>query len=91
MRTTVDINADLLERLRQQANELGIPFKDALNQAITRGLTSPRSAPRTPYKMPTFPLGLEESLDIARINQILADEDTESFMRKFYRDQESKP
>lgn len=87
----MDINPDLLDRLRELASEQGISFKDALNQAITRGLGAPRTTTRTPYRMPTFALGLERSLDVARVHQVIADEDTEAFLRKFLPGQGSRP
>lgn len=87
----MDINPDLLDRLRELANEQGISFKDALNQAITRGLGTSRATTRAPFKMPTFALGLERTLDVARINQVIAKEDTEAFLRQFHPDQGSTP
>ena len=57
MRTTVDLDADLLERLRREAHRRRVPFKQLLNAAIRTGLTAPASAPRVAYKLPVFKLG----------------------------------
>lgn len=91
MRTTVDINPDLLERVRKLADDEGISFKDALNRTLTRGLSAAAPAAREPFRMPTFPLGLERYYDINNINKQLADEDTEEFLRKFYPDRVHEP
>ncbi len=75
MRTTVDINPDLLDRLRKFAEQEGISFKDALNRAITRGINLPTAAPRKPFVIPTFNLGLDRYYDIRKIRHHLDEED----------------
>ena len=79
MRTTVDINQDLLERLRKLADDEGISFKEALNRAITRGLTSARVAVRLPYRLPTFNFGVD--LDARAIKEMLYEEDLERYLK----------
>jgi hypothetical protein len=56
MRTTVDIDKVLLDRLRAQAKDEGISFKEALNRALQRGL-DPWERPE-PYRCPTFSMGI---------------------------------
>lgn len=57
MRTTVDIDPDLLRRLRDEAHRRRLSFKDLLNRVLHRGLeVGGRSAPSS-YRCPTFPLG----------------------------------
>jgi hypothetical protein len=56
MRTTVDIEKDLLALLRDEAHRRGIPFKGLLNLLLRRGLEAP--APRLPlYRCPGFSMG----------------------------------
>lgn len=58
MRTTLDIDEDLLKRLRLEAHRLGVPLKHLLNATLRRGLAEPsESRPRTRYRCPTFSLG----------------------------------
>lgn len=57
MRTTVDLDPDLLARLREEAHRRRIPFKQVLNAAIRAGLANKRVGPAAPYVMPVFPLG----------------------------------
>ena len=56
MRTTVDIDQNLLERLREEAHAEGIPFRAILNRTIRRGLVAP-SAEVTAYVCPAFSMG----------------------------------
>ena len=56
MRTTVDIEAHLLKRLRLEARRRGVSFKDLLQGLLRRGLEEKRAAAE-PYLCPTFSLG----------------------------------
>jgi hypothetical protein len=71
MRTTVDLDADLLERLRVESARRRTSFKQLLNMAIRNGLAAPETR-RAPYAMPKFHLGrvregvnLDRALDLA--------------------------
>ena len=57
MRTTVDIEPDLLVRLRLMAVRRRVSFKRLLNDAIRSALTTHRSTASTPYTMPSFHMG----------------------------------
>lgn len=56
MRTTVDIDTDLLERLRREALGRRVSFKDLLNRLLRDGLER-RAARHASYRCPTFSLG----------------------------------
>jgi hypothetical protein len=57
MRTTLDIDEDLLRRLRDRAHAEGVPLKEMANRVIRRGLDQPRPPARVPYECPTFSMG----------------------------------
>jgi hypothetical protein len=59
MRTTLDIDAHLLKRLRADAERQGISFKDAVAGALRRGLDtrSGRAAASGRFRMPTHSMG----------------------------------
>jgi hypothetical protein len=57
MRTTIDIDAELLGRLRREADRQGIPLKHLLNAAIRRGLEVSTGRRRGRYRCPTFSMG----------------------------------
>jgi hypothetical protein len=72
MRTTVDLDPDLLERLRMESARRRTSFKQLLNAAIRNGLAAPETKRPRPYAMPAFRLGrvregvnLDKALDLA--------------------------
>lgn len=80
MRTTIDIDADLLDRVRTAAARAGRSFREELNRVIHRGLASPGARSADPYLTPTFDLGpvrqgLEIDKALARAG-VLADAET---------------
>lgn len=56
MRTTVDIEAQLLKRIRIEARRRGVSFKDLLQGLIRRGLQELPSK-RAPYRVPARAMG----------------------------------
>lgn len=65
MRTTVDLDPDLLERLRVEAARRGTSFKQLLNAAIRNGLAAPETRRPKTYAVPTFRLGrVREGVDL---------------------------
>jgi hypothetical protein len=80
MRTTVDLDASLLKRLRDEAHRRGVSFKEALSGAVRRGLAEPTAARQAKYRCPTFDMGapvegvnLDKALQVA---SALEDEET---------------
>jgi hypothetical protein len=57
MRTTVDIEPQLLKRLRDEAHKNGVPLKEFLNGVIRRGLDDRTTATLDRYECPTFAMG----------------------------------
>lgn len=56
MRTTVDIDAGLLKRLRVEARRRGVSIKELLGTLLRRGLEE-RAPARVPYRCPAFAMG----------------------------------
>jgi len=69
VRTTVDIEAPLLKRLRAEAQRRGVSFKDLLQGLIRRGLQE-RPANRKPYRVPARSLGSPDAQ--VRLDKALA-------------------
>jgi hypothetical protein len=80
MRTTVDIDANLLKRLRAEAHRRGVSLKEVLAGALRRGLEGSPTAKQTRYRCPTFRMGaVAESLDLDKalaIASALEDDET---------------
>ena len=62
MRTTIDIEADLLKRLRDEALKRGVSFKEVVSGVIRRALDAAPPDKLRPYKGPTFAMGAPSPL-----------------------------
>jgi hypothetical protein len=56
MRTTITLDPDVEALVKKQMQERGVGFKQAVNDAIRRGLGAPR--PRRKVSFPTYPIGV---------------------------------
>lgn len=56
MRTTVTLRDDLVKALKRKAVESGIPFRRALEDAISRGMEAPTTLRRR-FRVRAFDLG----------------------------------
>lgn len=74
MRTTVTLDPDVVLLLEQAMAARRQSFKDALNNAVRRGLADvPAGPPEPPFDWEPRSLGLRAGIDPARLNA-LADE-----------------
>lgn len=65
MRTTVDLDSDLLERLRMEAAKRRVSFKQLLNAAIRMGLSPRPQLAGKRYALPAHRLGVvREGVDL---------------------------
>jgi predicted transcriptional regulator len=80
MRTTINIDDDLLEKLKQEAERARMPLRVTLNRALRLGLErlSPEAA-RRQYQGKTFAMGFPPLADLDKALQLAAlleDEET---------------
>jgi hypothetical protein len=61
MRTTVTLDPDVERLIRGSMKERGISFKDALNEAIRRGLVRGNQRRTRRFVQKTFSLGQEQN------------------------------
>jgi hypothetical protein len=83
MRTTVTLDPDVEQLLRQTMKERGVSFKEALNQAIRVGTLKDRHSKTRRFTQKTFPMGPEQHF---RWEKALAAADAmedEELIRKF--------
>jgi len=74
MRTTVTLDSDVEQLLRERMASRGVSFKQALNDAIRDGATRPVD---TAFSTPTFDLGVQ--VEPTKANRIAGDlEDAEA-------------
>ena len=80
MRTTLTIDDDLAGLLKQRARELGIPFKEAVNQTIRAGLGEAAKARRgKPPKTMPHSFGFKPGIDLDKLGQLADELEAEGF------------
>lgn len=72
MRTTLTVDDQLVQELKEVAHKTGKPFKEVVNETLRNGLRSKRSPSPKPYRLATVSLGgvrpginLDKALSIA--------------------------
>jgi hypothetical protein len=83
MRTTVTLDEDVAARLRETARELGISFKEALNNVVRAGLAA-RSGRAVPYRTPARPLGLRPGIDLDKALRLAGELEDAEIIHKLH-------
>ena len=75
MRTTVAIDDDLFDKLREAATKRRVPFTKVVNETLRRGLSAqrPRQLRRAPFRVEPFDSAFRPGVDPLRLNQVLDD------------------
>ncbi|MEO8540386.1 MAG: CopG family transcriptional regulator [bacterium] len=81
MRTTVTLDADVVELVKSHARRSGRSFKAAINDAIRAGLVAERGGPR-PYRVPSRPMQLRPGVDLTRALRLADALEDEEILRK---------
>jgi hypothetical protein len=83
MRTTLTLDDDLAGLLKQRAQELGVPFKEAVNRTIRAGLGDAPSARRrlAPKTIP-HSFGFRAGVDLDKLGQLADELEAEAFADK---------
>ena len=71
MRTTLTLDDDVSVMLKTLQDEQGISFKEAVNQALRRGLYDLKPDEREVFRQRSYDLG-EQYLDLDNIGELLA-------------------
>jgi hypothetical protein len=73
MRTTLNIDDDVLDRARALAQKTRRPFKTVVNEALRAGLASDQIAPKCkPYKTRARNMGLRPGINLDNIAEVIA-------------------
>ena len=81
MRTTVTLDRDLEQILRETAVRTRKPFKKVLNDALRSALEMQGETRRTePFVVEARPMGLRAGLDPAGFNRLADDLEAEAFL-----------
>ena len=82
MRTTVTLDPDVEVLLRESIKRGRKTFKQALNEALRRGLKGDAGVEEPPFEVLARPLGLREGIDPARLHDLDAEIEIDEFHRK---------
>ena len=77
MRTTITLDDDVAARLQHLTRERRITFKEAVNSTLRAGLGA--TPQPSPYRLPTYPMGVRPGIDLdraLRLDAALEDEET---------------
>lgn len=84
MRTTITLEADVAERLRESAHRTGKSFKQAVNDAVREGLSSPEVVRAEPFIQPFYSLG-RVRVDLTKALALAADLEDQELAAKLRR------
>ncbi len=86
MRTTLTIDNDIADYLREQTRLHEKSFKQVVNETLRRGMSpTANDKPRKPYKVRTFSSGYAPGVDRLRLNDVLNELDDEYYEKKLAR------
>jgi hypothetical protein len=83
VRTTLTLEPDVAERLRQEVRRRGVSTKTAVNEALRSGLgmTGKQFRPR-PFRVKPHSFGFRPGVDLDRLNQLVDELESEEFARR---------
>lgn len=82
MRTTLTIDDDLADSLKEQARLRDVPFKYVVNETLRRGLAPSQTTPRRPFKVRPIGGAFRPGIDPTRLNQLYDQLEIEAFEEK---------
>ena len=78
MKTTITLDTDVEQCLKETMHRQGKSFQETLNDALRRGL----ELSQQPFEVKSRPLRLRPGLDRTRLSEIDDDLEIEEFLRK---------
>ena len=82
MRTTLTLDDDIADSLREQARLLDMPFKQVVNETLRRGLSPGVREERAPYRVVPIHSGFAPGVDPLKLNQLNDELDVEDFLEE---------
>lgn len=73
MRTTLTLDDDIADKLKQLSHERRLPFREVVNEALRRGLfgQGPRRSKPKAFRLETFSSALRPGVDPMKLNQLV--------------------
>lgn len=73
MRTTLSLDDDVVDKARQVAARLSVPFRAVVNEALRVGLREvEKPAESRPYSTAPHPMGIRAGYDLDNIQELLS-------------------
>ena len=86
MRTTLTLDPDVAERIRQEMRRTGKGLKALVNESLRAGLGISGSIRKpTRFRVKPHPLGLRPGIDPSRLNQLADELEVEELARRMRR------
>ena len=82
MRTTLTLDDDIADALREQARLLDKPFKQVVNDTLRRGMSPSPPDDRTVFRVKPLSGGFLPGVDLLRLNQLNDQLEVEEFLKK---------
>jgi cell division protein FtsB len=86
MRTTLTLDDDIADSLREQARLLDKPFKQVVNETLRRGLSPAVKEHQAPYRIVPIHSGFLPGIDPLKLNQLNDELEVEDFLEERARD-----
>ena len=82
MRSTYDLDADLIKQVRDRAHKQRRSSKAVLNEVVRAGLGKTATPRRKKITLPTYKMGARTDLNFIKANVLAAELEDEEIMRK---------
>ncbi|MDE0678587.1 MAG: antitoxin [Acidimicrobiales bacterium] len=82
MRTTLTLDDDVADALKERARHLDQPFKQIVNDVLRCGLRPETAHPAEPYSVRTHSTGFAPGVDPLRLNQLVDELEVEAYLEK---------
>ena len=79
MRTTLTLDDDVADSLREQARLLNVPFKRIVNDALRRGISPGVQEDRQVFRVSPLSGGFRPGVDLLKLNQLNDELEADSF------------
>lgn len=83
MRTTIDIDDDIITWLKEKSFKNGVSLKDVINDTLRTGMKAPQYGKKK-YICPEFELGNPSNFDLDHALDIAQNLETEELVRKMH-------
>jgi hypothetical protein len=82
MRTTLTLDPDIAQRLRQELASGKKSFKEVVNERLRLGFGLKKTKQRKPFRVKTHSSAYQPGIDPTKFNQLVDELEVEEFIRK---------